>query len=212
MAQQKLGRKDHTIAVKTGTDANKTKFKKECVQGEPYFATDTGSLYLANSTAGASDGLLTQINTIAEVVTKTSNHTLTDSDNGKVIFCNSSSRIDITLPSGLATGFNCRLVQGGTGRVRILNSGTTVNGYISGANPPNAIAGQHGVVELIPVGVNTYSLTGDLDYLFIYGNLKSLGLDGVSDYMDVGNIAELNGVTSYSISYWVRENSAMVGQ
>lgn len=28
MTQQKLGRKDYSIAVKTGTDANKTKFKR----------------------------------------------------------------------------------------------------------------------------------------------------------------------------------------
>ena len=59
MALQKLGRKDYTIAVKTGTDANKAKFKKECVQGEYYFATDTKYLYLAESTAdGTGDATL----------------------------------------------------------------------------------------------------------------------------------------------------------
>ena len=60
MAQQKLGRKDYTIAVKTGTDLNKTKFKKECVQGEIYFATDTKNIYVAETTAGASDATLAQ--------------------------------------------------------------------------------------------------------------------------------------------------------
>jgi len=60
MAQQKLGRKDYTIAVKTGTDANKAKFAKEATQGEYYFATDTKKLYLAETTAGASDSTLAE--------------------------------------------------------------------------------------------------------------------------------------------------------
>ena len=48
--------------MKTGTDANKTKFAKECVQGEWYFATDTKKLYMAETTAGASDATLMQFN------------------------------------------------------------------------------------------------------------------------------------------------------
>ena len=60
MAQQKLGRKDFQIAVKTGTDANKTKFAKECVQGEQYFATDTKKLYLAETNADSSDATLAE--------------------------------------------------------------------------------------------------------------------------------------------------------
>ena len=60
MALNKLDKKDFTIAVKTGTDANKTKFAKECVQGEWYFATDTKKLYMAETTAGASDATLAE--------------------------------------------------------------------------------------------------------------------------------------------------------
>ena len=60
MAMQKLGRKGYTIAVKTGTDSNKTKFAKEAVQGELYFATDTKKIYVAETTAGASDATLAQ--------------------------------------------------------------------------------------------------------------------------------------------------------
>lgn len=62
MAQQKLERKDFTIAVKTGTDANKSKFKKEAVQGEIYFATDTSKIYIAETTAGSSDATIAQFN------------------------------------------------------------------------------------------------------------------------------------------------------
>ena len=56
----KLHHKDFTIAFKTGSDANKSKFKKEAVQGEMYFATDSKKLYVAETTAGASDATLAQ--------------------------------------------------------------------------------------------------------------------------------------------------------
>jgi hypothetical protein len=60
MALNKLHKKDFTIAVKTGTDANKSKFAKECVQGEWYFATDTKKLYVAQTTAGTADASLAE--------------------------------------------------------------------------------------------------------------------------------------------------------
>lgn len=59
---KKLHNKDFSIAVKKGTDANKSKFAKIAVQGEMYFATDSGSLYVANTTAGALDAILTKYN------------------------------------------------------------------------------------------------------------------------------------------------------
>jgi hypothetical protein len=54
----KLHKKDFSIAFKTGSDANKSKFKKEAVQGEMYFATDSRYLYVAETTAGAIDATL----------------------------------------------------------------------------------------------------------------------------------------------------------
>jgi hypothetical protein len=56
----KLHRKDFSIAVKKGTDANKSKFAKEAVQGEMYYAMDSRSLYIANTSAGAFDSVLTR--------------------------------------------------------------------------------------------------------------------------------------------------------
>jgi len=61
MAQQKLDRKDFQIAIKTGTDANKTKFAKEATKGELYLATDTFKIYVAITTAGASDSTLKSV-------------------------------------------------------------------------------------------------------------------------------------------------------
>ena len=56
----KLHHKDFSIAFKTCTDENKSKFKKEAVQGEMYFATDSRNLYVAETTAGAIDATLSQ--------------------------------------------------------------------------------------------------------------------------------------------------------
>lgn len=56
----KLHKKDFIIAFKTGTDVNKSKFKKEAVQGEIYFATDSKKLYIAETTAGEIDATLAQ--------------------------------------------------------------------------------------------------------------------------------------------------------
>lgn len=60
----KLDRKDFTIAVKTGSDANKSKFAKEAVRGEAYYATDTQNLYFAQSTAGAGDAGLSKLEAV----------------------------------------------------------------------------------------------------------------------------------------------------
>ena len=58
---KKLHNKDFSIAVKTGTEANKSKFAKEAFKREAYYATDSENLYFAQSTAGASDATLMKI-------------------------------------------------------------------------------------------------------------------------------------------------------
>jgi hypothetical protein len=58
---KKLHNKDFSIAVRTGSDANKSKFAKEAVKGEAYYATDSHNLYFAQSTAGVSDALLSKL-------------------------------------------------------------------------------------------------------------------------------------------------------
>ena len=58
----------------------------------------------------------------AEVPTeKTADHTLTNDDNGTVVVMNSGSAIKVIVPSGLATGFNCSVIQKGAGQVEFDN-------------------------------------------------------------------------------------------
>ena len=143
------------------------------------------------------------------IVTKTTHYTLTNAENGKVIFCNSSGLIDITVPSGLTSGFNCRVVQGGAGRVRFLTSGTTINGYTSGSNAPNAVIGQHGVADLVPTGTNIYSLHGDINYLLVYSNVNSVNFDGTNDYFDPSSAISFTGV--YTLSMWFKQTTNALG-
>ena len=167
MAQQKLGRKDYTIAVKTGTDANKTKFAKECVQGESYFATDTGITYTASTTAGVSDGTLVQSNNFngnaisgfdASINDQTGTaYTLLAGDNGKVVVLDNGSAVTVTVPSGLGAGFNCSFVQKGAGQVSFSASGTTINNRQSHTK----INAQYGVASIVAYAADTFVLAGD---------------------------------------------------
>lgn len=59
--------------------------------------------------------------------TISSDTTLTASDNSSVIYCNSDSNINITLPqqttTALSSGFNCRIINRGLGDVRLAKEG-----------------------------------------------------------------------------------------
>jgi len=141
------------------------------------------------------------------IVTKTADYTLTNAENGKVIVCNSSVRIDITVPSGLTSGFNCRVVQGGTGAVRFVASSTTINGYQSGSDAPNGIVGQHGVVDIVPVGTNAYAIGGEIGFVSDYANNFTALLDGSDDYLQGATSSDFDFATDFSFTFWMRITS-----
>jgi len=147
-----------------------------------------------------------------DITTKTASFTLSNSESGKVINCNSSSRIDITIPAGLTAGFNCRVVQKGLGRVRFLLGGTTtLNSYTSGASEPNAVIGRYGVVDLVNTSTNAYHLSGDYEYLFVYTNNWSNAFDGSSPQeFRTSALSRPSGswtnTTPFTLSAWVKLN------
>ena len=146
-------------------------------------------------------------------VTKTASFTLSASENGKVINSNSGSRIDITIPAGLTAGFNCRVVQKGSGRVRFLTAGTTtLNSYYSTGSEPNAVIGRHGVVDLVNTSTNAYHLAGNYEYLFVYTNSWSNAFDGgASQEFRTSALSRPTGTWSnnipYTLSAWVKPNA-----
>jgi len=75
-------------------------------------------------------------------------------DNGTLIVTSNSSPISITIPTGLAVGFNCKVAQGSSGAVTVSGAGgTTVVGGTAGT----AITANAGdIVEVYCTGTNTY--------------------------------------------------------
>ena len=96
----------------------------------------------------------------AEVPTeKTTDHTLTNDNNGTVVVMNSGSAIKVIVPSGLATGFNCSVIQKGSGQVEFdNNSGAST---INNRQSHTKINGQYGVASIVAYDTDTYILAGD---------------------------------------------------
>jgi hypothetical protein len=85
--------------------------------------------------------------------------TLADTDNNRVVRCTASTAVTITVPSTLAAGFSCMVIQAGTGRVTFqAGAGATINSFGSLL----ATAGQHAPASLMRVGAGIYNLSGNL--------------------------------------------------
>jgi len=114
------------------------------------------------------------------VTESTTARTLSDSDNGKVIICTNAVTTNITIPSTLSAGFSCTLVQNGASSVIAgAGSGVTLNA-IGGKY---ATEGQYAAMRIIPVGTNSYVLSGSLAEP-PYSNTYSLDFDGTNDYIE----------------------------
>jgi len=123
--------------------------------------------------------------------------TLSDSDNGKVIVCSSSSSVTITLPTGLTSGFSCTVVQNGTGTVKVEGGAA-----ISAVNNINATVGQYGHLNIIPIGSDAYLMEGEGQRLF--GNVNSLEFDGVNDQLDSGSNMPLGSSGEFTVVAWFK--------
>jgi hypothetical protein len=85
--------------------------------------------------------------------------TLADTDNNKVVRCTSSSAVTITVPSTLAAGFSCMVIQSGAGQVTfVAGSSATLNSFGSLLKT----AGQHAPASLMRVASGIYNLSGNL--------------------------------------------------
>lgn len=84
--------------------------------------------------------------------------TLSATDNGKIIYCTSSSAVTINCASGLGAGFNCTIIQGGTGKVTVAPNSQTLVSYSS----LFSTMGQYAVISLIAPVANTFVAAGNL--------------------------------------------------
>lgn len=109
----------------------------------------TGTLTGGNSSTSNISGFA------ANVVSISANYDITSADNGKVIQSTSASAINIAIPTGLPTGFNCTIVQMGAGQITFtgtyLNRGTFTKS-----------ASQYSVVSILHLGSNNILVTGEM--------------------------------------------------
>ena len=85
-------------------------------------------------------------------------YTLQSSDNGKVVTLDNPSAITLTVPTGLAAGFNCMIVQKGDGLVTITPSGVSVTNRSGGTKT----GGKNAIVSLIALTATYFISGGDM--------------------------------------------------
>lgn len=114
----------------------------------------TGNLTGGNVATSTLSGFTANFNTI----TTGTSYPLVAADNGKIININVSTAFTLTIPSGLPVGFNCTIVQYGSGQITLSNSGTT----LKNRNSFNKSAGQYSIITIINMGTETYITSGEM--------------------------------------------------
>jgi hypothetical protein len=86
-------------------------------------------------------------------------YTLLSSDNGKVVTLENGSAITLTVPAGLAAGFNCMIVQKGAGVVTITPANTVT---VTNRGGGTKTGGQNAIVTIISIESNKFISGGDM--------------------------------------------------
>lgn len=86
-------------------------------------------------------------------------YTFGAADDGKIFTSSNAATQTFTIPTGLPIGFNCTVIQIGTGGVAITGaSGVTLNSYNSKYN----LLGQHASASIVSYTTNVFNLSGGL--------------------------------------------------
>ena len=109
----------------------------------------TGALTGGNSSTSNISGFA------ANVASISANYSITSADNGKVIQSTSASAISIAIPTGLPTGFNCTVVQMGTGQITFTGTFFNRGGFTKSAS-------QYSVISILHLGSNSIIVTGEM--------------------------------------------------
>lgn len=115
-----------------------------------------GNVTTSSISGNGTTTTLTNFGAEVNVQTGTS-YTLAATDNGKIISCTSNSAVTIIVPA-LNIGFNCLIVQRGTGQVTLSVSGSTINNRYNFTKT----AGQHAIMSLVSVASGVFISSGDM--------------------------------------------------
>lgn len=110
------------------------------------------------SSAIVGNGTTSTIANFSSVINdQSSGFTLGNGDNGKIIVINSSSPQIITVPS-LSVGFNCMIVQKGSGQISLSASGVSVSNRYGFTKT----AGQYSIMTLVSIASGVFIASGDM--------------------------------------------------
>ncbi len=146
--------------VNTGTSASPTwlRLSNDWVKSGNDISYTTGNVSTTGNLTGGSSTSSKLSGFGASISTKASAYTLTASDNGTVISFTSATAVTLTIPTGLPDGFNCMVVQQGTGQVTLAGSGLTP---IS-RNSYTKTIGQYALATILHMGSNVVIISGEL--------------------------------------------------
>lgn len=122
----------------------------------PTLGAATGnSLTLSGALTGGNSNTSNISGFGAVILPISANYSLSAADNGEIIQSTANSAITINIPTGLPTGFNCTVVQFGTGQITF--SGTYINrgGFTKSAS-------QYAVVSILHLGSNNIIVSGEM--------------------------------------------------
>lgn len=137
-----------------------------------------------------------------DVVVVSSSRDLAASDHTKVLHC--TNAITVTVPTGLATGFQCLIINKSTGDVSIGQSGTT----IESADNEKVITKQHTGVSLYHQGSNIYTMVGAVgDLSGAQGTVGSQGTLGAQGIIGAQGVQGVQG-TAADVSVGIETETA----
>jgi len=140
---------DHDVTLKTGNSTTGSITITDGANGDVTVAPNgTGKTdFNDNAITGYGADLQTESGT---------SKTLAAADNGTIIVCSSSSAVTITVPASLPSGFNCMIIQNGSGQISLSASSTTLNNRNG-----SKTAGQYAILTLVHLGSDVFVVSGD---------------------------------------------------
>ena len=131
-------------------DAATKKYVDDKIVNPTFNGTVTGNSTGTSTIAGFS----------AAVNAQTGAYTLTQADNGKVITFTSGTAVDLTIPSGLSVGFNCLIIQKGSGVVTLVNDTAVTLNSFGGLTKSNGI---YSIITLVSPASNEFIAAGNMN-------------------------------------------------
>ena len=141
-----------TGAITGGTANTIPKYTSATALGASSITDDGTNISFSNKTVAGGNAA---VNSIAAATTA---YSITQADNGKVINCNNTGALTITIPSGLTAGFNCMIVQMAAGSVTITGSGVT----IYNRSNYTKTGGQYAIATIVSPSSNVFITGGDM--------------------------------------------------